>query len=313
MKLSKVIFFIFCIGIISINSLHAQDICKCDYIASGYYQLVYEAEIAYLEGNEMLAYEKLQEAERACPLLNQSLSQEMELYGQLLLKNRNFNKTIHYMEKLATEYGKTPGYILSALNKDSILLSDLLLQYPTLKDSILPAILQKCDEFYTPKRKQLATELRDILMLDQEVRKSATLSLSKIKETDSLNAKRFFEIVEEYGYPNEKQYGGDFQNMQLYSGIDALIVHISVDFNIEEMILRYVREGECAPAVFGSIIDKAILEEKCKTKSLYGVWDNVSDSEIIDILHLDERRMAIGMPTRAMHKRRAELLKERNE
>jgi len=43
----KVIFSIICLGIISIHSLYAQDTCKCDYIESGYYQLIYEADIAY--------------------------------------------------------------------------------------------------------------------------------------------------------------------------------------------------------------------------------------------------------------------------
>jgi len=303
--------------IISLNSLYAQDTCKCDYIISGYYQLVYEAEIAHFEGNDSLAYKKLQEAEQTCPLLNQLPSQEMELYSILLLKNKDFDKAIYYMEKLATEYGGAPGYSLSVLN-DSVLRSDLFLQYPTFNDSILPAIRQKANDFYTPERKQLALELTDILRSDQGVREGwETKSkladaawIAKLKETDSLNAKRFFEIVEKYGFPCRKLYGYSYQNMRIDTGIRALLMHNYDNFNLERMILQAVRDGECAPDVFGSFIDKGILEGNWKKKSLYGTWSNSQDDEIIDVLHLDERRIAIGMPTRAMEKRRTELIEK---
>ena len=313
-------FSVFLIHVLNVASysLQAQDSCKCNYIESGYYQLVYEADIAYLEGKDSLAYEKLQKAEQTCPLLNQFPYQEMELYGRLLLKYNNFSKAIYYMEELATEYGKEPFYILAALEKDSILTGNLLLEYPAFNDSILPAIMQKYNEFYTSERKQLAAELTNILNSDQEVRANwekkskqadSTVFFEEMYKTDSLNAKRFFEIVAKYGYPNGKRYGNNFKNMNLSIRIAALIVHISTYFDIEEMILQYVRNGECEPMLFASIIDKGILEGKWKKTSLYGVWQNFRDDQIIDILHLDDRRMSIGMPTRAMEKRRNELMK----
>jgi hypothetical protein len=313
------IFSTFCLGIISINSLQAQDTCKCDYIASGYYQLVYEAEIARLEGNDRLAYEKLQQAEKTCTLLNQPLYHEMELYSRLLLKNEDFDKSIHYMEKLATEYGKMPDNILFILDEDSVLKNDLLLKYPAFDDSILPAIMQKCNDFYTPERKQLIAELTEMTKIDQEVRGKRNMKINPeddpayiiLKQTDSINAKHFFEIVKKYGYPNMKRFGDNFQNMRLLAGIQVMIVHISCSFNIEEMILQYVRDGECEPNLYGFIIDKGILEGKWKKNSLYGIWENVRDDKIIDVLHLDERRIAVGMPTREMENKRNELIDKR--
>jgi hypothetical protein len=302
------------------NMLHAQDTCLCDYVASGYYQLVYEADIAYLEGNDRLAYEKLQKAEQTCELLNQPTYQEMETYCILLLKNKNFAKAIHYMEKLATEYGAMPLFIFSVLDKDSVLKNDLLLAYPTFIHALLPAIMQKCNAFYTPQRQQLAAELTDILISDQEVRKNwetdskgpnAAAYFAKLKETDSIHAKQLFAIIEKCGFPNRKRYGSSIQNTELRGGIGALFMHNSGNYEIEKMLLQQVHAGECEPYVFGAFIDKGILEGKWAKKSLYGIWENIQENQIIDNLHVDERRISIGMPTRAMAKKRTELLKIR--
>jgi hypothetical protein len=315
------IFSIFSLGIVSLNSLYAQDTCKCDYIDSGYYQLIYEAEIAYLEENDHLAYEKLQQAEKTCTLLNQTFYREMEKYGMLLLKNENFDKAIHYMEKLATEYGIMPGYILSVLEKDSVLTSNLLMKYPAFNDSILPAIMQKCNEFYTPECKQLVAELTDILKSDQDVRiysekANETAFAAKLEKTDTLNAKRFFEIIKKQGYPTMKQYG---DNMSLSIGINELILHISDHCDIKEKMLQYVREGKCDPLLYGVIVDRntkirsLMLTQGREGKIVYAAYDNAKDNEIVDIEHLDERRIAIGMPTREMYKRRVKLIAKRNE
>jgi hypothetical protein len=222
---------------------------------------------------------------------------------------------------LAEEYGREPFSVLSVLERDSVLTSNLLVEYPAFNDSILPAIIQKSNDFYTPERKQLVAELTDILNSDQEVRVNwetkskgadSAAFFAKLNETDSLNAKRFFEIVKKYGFPNRKRYGSDFRNIQVYGGIRALLIHF-YDFNIESMILQFVRNGECEPDVFGFIIDKGILEGNWKKKSLYGTWTNVKDDQIIDVLHLDERRLAIGMPTREMEKKRDKLLEKREQ
>jgi hypothetical protein len=314
MKYQFLIFSTFYLGIISIDSLQAQDTCKCDYIESGYYQLVYEADIAYLEGNDSLAYEKLQEAETTCPLLNQIPYQEMNLYSRLLLKNNNFGKALHYMEKLATEYGKVPFNIFSVLDEDSVLTTNLLSAYPTFNDSIVPSLMQKSDEFYTtPECKQLIAELTEISKADQEIREKRNMKINPEddpvyilqKQTDTINAKRFFEIVEKQGYPNTKRYGDDFR---MWGKVDALVMHISDHFNIEAMILQYIRDGECQPNLYGIIIDRKTMLIKDKRFCLYAAYDGTKDDQIIDIAHLDARRMAIGLPTWEMHKKRQELM-----
>ncbi|MDR1652714.1 MAG: hypothetical protein LBS01_03510 [Prevotellaceae bacterium] len=54
--------------------------CNCDYISSGYYQLIYEADIAYLSGDRNTAFEKITEAKLLCPLIQQRLYSEISKY-----------------------------------------------------------------------------------------------------------------------------------------------------------------------------------------------------------------------------------------
>jgi hypothetical protein len=307
------------------NLLTAQENCKCDYISSGYYQLVYEADIAYLEGNDKLAFEKLQEAEKTCILLNQFVYEEIELYSKLLLKNKDFDKAIYYIEKLATEYGKMPFNILVSSYQDSILTSNLLAEFPAFNDSILSAIMQKSQEFYTPKVEKIIEDLVDISKSDQEIREKRNLKIKAKddpvyiiqKHTDSINAKRFFEIEKLYGFPNMKLYGHSNSpadnNFMLDTVIRALVMHISDHFNIEEMILQYIRNGECSPDLYGAIVDRKIMlvESNENQRSLYAIYDNTRKEQILDFTHLNDRRMAVGMPTWEMQKRRTELMKKK--
>jgi len=81
---------------------------------------------------------------------------------------------------------------------------------------------------------------------------------------------------------------------------------------LRDLAWQYVQSGEFSPREYGFVLDKW-QEFKNVTKEhkvwLYGIYDNISDDRIIDIEHIDERRKAIGMPTREMEKRRRELMK----
>jgi hypothetical protein len=317
MKKLLAIFFI--LEIISISALYAQNDEKCDYIASGYYQLVYEAEIAWGEGNDSTAFDRLQKAEACCPILNQLESQEMEMFSELLLKNEQYDKALFYMGKLATEYGKIPFLPLEKIQNDSILSKKILAEYPAFYDSIYFALIQKRDDFYTPERQMLTAQLTEWTNEDQNIRyelidalkKADTLSIASIRlrmnRIDSINAVRFLDFISKYGFPNARIYG---ENNRLLNGkIAALLMHLGVRCieNLDEIVLEYIRRGECGAHVYGSIVDKRILESREK-KYLYAIFSNTKDDEIDDIEHLDERRIAVGMPTRETERRIRELI-----
>ena len=56
MKFLLIIMFSFISFFVSENSRN------CNYIKSGYYQLIYDADIAYLSDNKQLAYDKIRQA-----------------------------------------------------------------------------------------------------------------------------------------------------------------------------------------------------------------------------------------------------------
>ncbi|MDR1198013.1 MAG: hypothetical protein LBK94_03220 [Prevotellaceae bacterium] len=292
---------------------------KCDYIASGYYQLVYEAEIAYLEGNDSLAFAKLQEAEKRCPLINQPTSKEIELYCRLLMKNRQFDKAIAYMDTLANKYGTFPVNVLIDIGQNDILSKELLKEIPDFYLSEMPRLLQESEwYYYLPQRNFIIDTLTDICAIDQNVRKERNLdsvNWDKMKETDILNYKRLFQLIDKFGFPNTKLYG--CANVKMQERLGALLMHITDHKDIADTILQFVREGQCEPGFYGIVIDRKILPkslmENGKPMYLYAGFSNITDDEIIDIEQVDERRTAIGMPTREMERKKIELLTKRYE
>jgi hypothetical protein len=311
--------FIICLGVFFINILNAQDLQKQNYITSGYYQLVYEADIAYLEGNKDLAFEKLQEAEKRCELLNQFSYGEMEIYSILLFEKGDFSKAIYYMEKLAIEYGREPYLILMAIQDNSVIMNNLLIEFPTFYDTIIADIIQKSENFYTPKRDSLVAILTEMTDKDQLLRQNwevwtkqpdSAKYAQQLNEIDEQNKKDFLEFVEKYSFPNLQLFGLNMKNISMESSIRVMLMHLCENLEIQKIILQNIEHGKCSPLTFASVIDRCLLNEN---KSLYAIYENVKDETIIDILNLNNRRMAIGMPTREMERKKNVLRMQQNE
>jgi hypothetical protein len=319
-------FHFFCFVIFSLNLLNAQNLKKPNYITSGYYQLVYDADIAYLEGNYKLAFEKLQQAERCCPLINQQIYQEMELYCRLLMQNGQFVKAISYMDTLANKYGKFAANVLIDMGQNSVVQKKLLKQIPDFYTKQMPDLLYKSKAFYySQQRDSIINILLEICADDQKVRtkmnktdnnseniKQILAEIKQQQQQDSINYCQIFELINTFDFPNTKLYGD--ANFKLSEGISALLMHFSNRENFPDTILQFVRKGKCEPFMYAAIIDRKMgFTTTGKVEFLYAAFSNATDDQIIDIQHLDERRLSIGMPTREQEKRRNELLKQRNE
>jgi hypothetical protein len=281
---------------------------KCDYITSGYYQLVYEADIAKLEGNDSLAIVKLQEAEKRCPLINQFQYREIELYCRLLMKNRQFDKAISYLDTLAVSYGISPFFVLIDLQKDSVLTQYLLANNPNFYDTALSEFWTKSESFYTSEKDSLVKVLNAISEADQEVRKEnnpPTFDRKKMRQTDSINQIKLLKIIEKYGFPNLRLFGN--KDPELDAKIGAMCVHFWENKEFGEMLLRFVREGKCEPIWYGFFVDKKMLEKHKKV--IFAFLKNTKDDQIKDIKNLNKRRVSIGMPTREMERKRSELIR----
>ena len=319
-KILTVVFFL--IALLCVNEVRSQNIKNVDYIESGYYQLIYEANIANLEGNEDLAFEKLSRAEKLCPLLNQVGYREMDLYCDLLVKRRKYSEAINYMEQLVTKYGSLPFRAVETLyyKEDSLLLNDFSKEYPNFEDSIFPVLMTKYENFYTEERVALAKKLQAMCERDQSVRyelidaeKNSSKSEEEIeflkkrrKDIDALNASLLYEVLDQYGFPNFGLLG--YKNYSILFQSEALFVHNCYDENLKKRVLQYVREGECTPGLYGFMVDRLCLETH--TKYVYAIYDNVLEDQIEDIKRLDERRLLIGMPTMETEKKIRELRKK---
>ncbi|MDH6353719.1 hypothetical protein M2132_000036 [Dysgonomonas sp. PH5-45] len=310
--------------LISFSSFsQAQEETKPDYITSGYYQLIYEADIARLEGKPDRAFELYSKAEKVAPLLNQRGFNEMMYYAEGLMRNRQFDKAIYYAKKFAKEYGglATEFFMLNEI--DSLLYQELLLEYPSFNDSILLEIGMSFQAFYDdPERKALVQELKEMKDNDKRVRlKTANLTDEEKDEWDKVdeyNAKRFLEIIEQYGYPDARIYGANMTdiNFTISAGLPTMTMHISARKDIEDAILQNVRDGKCPPSTYGSIIDYKILHERNygdrNKKYIYGIYTDTPEDQIEDYEYLDERRAKIGMRSRKLDKRNSELFHEDN-
>jgi hypothetical protein len=297
------------------HSIQSQNTIVPDYFTSGYYQIIYESDMAKWKDNDDLAFQKLQEAEKVCPLIEQEFYHEISNYTEQLIKRGHYDKALYYIEKLASEYGKMPFVALGNLYEDSLIMLDFNSK-TNFQDSIFPILFEKYQNFYTPVKKRLIEELIFICKTDRKVREDSEKddSLEKfyqMEETDEQNASRILEIIKEFGFPNLKLYGYDNQ-LSLF-GLSALFLHISDVRNIEDTVLQWVKQGECSPSLYGLIIDRKTMLVQGTKKSLYAAYSNTKDEQIEDIEHLDERRMSIGMPTWQMEKRKNELLSKKQE
>ncbi|WP_280670084.1 hypothetical protein [Dysgonomonas sp. PH5-37] len=292
-----------CINVFLIQKVLSND--GYNYITSGYYQLVNEAYLAYLEDNEDLAFLKLQQAEKACPIVEQTEYGEMSLYARLLIKNNDYDKAVHYINKLATDYGSialflaeedTTDYIMKF--KESIDLHGLIMD-----------IYPKFQAFYTPERKDLINELRQMHENDQKIREDANNKIENPTldwdEVSQHNADRIIEILKIHGYTNYRVTG--VMNGDLGNSFWVPIIHASdIREEIEPMIWRYVETGECTPYVW------AFMRERKTGKYIYEVL-NCNKENKIDIEEVNKNRLSIGLPTLDMQEKISSLKKKRNK
>src|SRR5690606_14398498 len=88
--------------LISTNLFSQTDDCNCDY-NKDYYQLVYQAEFSYLQGDLDKAYDLLKQAEKNCELLNQPTIYEIPILAELSLKKGKYEETLYYVELALTK------------------------------------------------------------------------------------------------------------------------------------------------------------------------------------------------------------------
>ncbi|MDH6355972.1 tetratricopeptide (TPR) repeat protein [Dysgonomonas sp. PH5-45] len=290
-----------------------------DYITSGYYQLIYEVNIADSEGNRELAFSKLQQAEQACPIIQQDAYHEMSLYAELLIEKGDYEKALKYITKLVGDYGCNPA---SFDEFDEWVTPDF--KEKVNWKSQLKQLKVLYDNFYTPEREELAKKIKKITEIDQKPRLAISKqregealtpeeleSIESWRKTDSINRVEMVEIFKKYGYPAQRVIGS--KNVFTIMRLTALFLHVSDGEDISDLVLKSVRLGQCSPSLYGLIMDRKNGFYKDNDSTYASAANAEIDNNPDHIAKINARRLAVGMPTIEMSKQETEIFRRKME
>lgn len=269
---------------------------ECNYI-DNYYPLIFKAQIFYLEGKNELAYTSIKEAEKFCPLLNQSSIYEIDILAQVAMALDKKEEALSCIELLVKNY----GYKFSYFEEDPI--------YTTLKENVKWNFLKaNSDSMYQDYLKTLNFELKNELSImtseDQRVRQQP-INFDEMLKVDTKNENRLKEIIAKYGYPNEKLIGA-FNFEINKADISTMVFHLKDVQYWKPIFLRLIQKGEAPFATYANLVDS---NQRTIGVFIYKIYDNIASDKIIDIDNLDNRRVSVGLRTVEMQHRMMELKK----
>ncbi len=284
--------------LISVNVFAQTEDCKCDYIKD-YYQLVYRAEISYMQNDFDKAYELLKQAEQNCELLNQHGVYEINILAELSLKKGLEEDVLFYVEKLLN-IGYKIDYFESYPEFDGIT------EIKGWKE-LTEKAQQIYGDWYSNLNFDLRNELIKMIEEDQRVRIEKDHYDDEMKEVDDYNEKRFKEILAEFGYPNE-QLIGNYNIDEKDTDISIFAYHIKDIEYFKPLFLEYIRCGKAPAALYASLVDS---QDRRRGMFTYGIYQNVTPEQIEDFENLDERRINAGLRLYKQEKLYRELFREK--
>ena len=262
----------------------------CNYITD-YYQLVYEAEMDYFDGNFEQAYTKLKAAESNCTLLNQEFIYEMILLAVVAEKVNKPKEAFYYLEKALQN-----GFPFKYFDLRLYDIADLK-KYP--EWNILE---MKADIFQKSFMERINIELREeilSLVKEENDRRRGIYPPNIVAIADSMNEHRLKDIFSSYGFPNAQLIGYPRENEDPYMVV--LMQRLKDTPYFEKVLLDFIRKGECPPFLLAMIKESENLAQG--NKALYGLGDNIDSTGIEDFRNLDKRRLAIGLRPWKMRKK----------
>jgi hypothetical protein len=288
-----------------------NDKLSCDYINSGYYQLIYESDTAYLSGNRQVAYEKIRQAEQLCPLIEQMMYFEISRYIELLVANNQYDKAGYYIRFLVQNY----GYQIELFEAEEY--------FEQLKKQMNWEIFRLelenlYEDFYSRVDTCFVKELQEMSRIDQEIRKDyhaaadKRQALKKMQVVDSMNEVKMKQFFEQYGYPNTRLWGrkNDIITAKpsLSASIPTMLMHFSDTAYFKPKLFQFIKKGECPPRYLGDFVDSYARKDTAQLKYIYGIYSNSLD-KVKDFQNLDDRRRAIGMPALKLEQKRDSLIR----
>ena len=261
-----------------------------DYI-NNYYQLVYEAQYEYLHNNYQKAYDLLKKSESICPLLNQTGIYEPKILAQCAFKLGKHNEAFKYATLLLKEH----GFQLSFIENDTIL--DQLKGLKKWKK-----LEKNASKYYEDFLVQVDIDLRNEIIEmkkdDQIARTTKPIDYDKLKTVDSITDIKLKKIVADCDcYPDTmfSQFGNFSVDKQNFSAT-VFVMHINSEKSKywEPIFLDLIKRGRAPASIYGNLIDSNL---RSTGMFKYGIYQNLGKENINDFENLNERRIAVGLPT----------------
>ncbi|MFA7445326.1 MAG: hypothetical protein WCY89_05215 [Flavobacteriaceae bacterium] len=285
--------------LVSTYAFAQTDDCKCDYIKD-YYQLVYEAEISYMQNDFDKAYDLLKQAEKNCDLLySNRLNNEIEILIEITFKKEKHRETLYYVELVLKNGGKLTFFENHPTYEGITKIEG----WTALKDRAQ----QIYYDWYTGLDLDLRHELAKMIEEDQRVRQGKSQYDEEMREVDDYNEARFKEILAEYGYPN-RQIIGDNNIDERDADVSIFAYHVKDTDYFKSLFLEYVRCGKAPVELYATLIDSY---DRRRGMFTFGIYQNVTPEHIDDFENLDQRRINAGLRPYEMEKLYQKLFREK--
>lgn len=267
--------------------------CKSSYTKIGdtnanyipYYLKVYEADSLYIVGSHKHSFDILDSLFAKYEPINMQMYYEVINYMKLkVILNKQTSKK--ELKSWIVKYGVS----LSKLENDS------LLSYYSIKNSkwLVKNYPKLRKKFMTSINLDLREEINKMISQDQYYRNNNyQANIDRQNRIDSINAKRYVEIFDEYGYPNDRVIG-DYSIDKRIINPSTILLHTKnkerIDYFLPK-VLEFIKKGQAPPKVYALMYDQYYLYNG--SDQYFGSYSNSTDTPVNE---LNERREKIGLP-----------------
>ncbi|WP_299524074.1 hypothetical protein [Winogradskyella sp.] len=278
--------------LLALWTFSCQKETDCNYI-DNYYQTVYLAEEAYHKKDFERVVALMAKAEANCELLNQPIIYETLKYAESAARLGKNKKAFELIRNLILKgdkitYLKDIDAFQNIVNTNQWL--ELEKDYDSLRNEYLSSI-----------NLELREKIREMSRLDQIYNNPKIDGIKLSDSMDAINEKELKQIIAEFGYPNESLIG-DFKIDFTPVGIGTMLFHFD-DYDYWTTTLKeFIKKGKAPPISLGNYVDSYQRRVPQKEKYIYGIYNNASEKNIIEYDKLDERRIAIGLPSMKLKK-----------
>ena len=265
---------------------------NCNYIED-YYPLIYTAEVEYYLRNYQRAFDLYRKAFKACEPKNTPLNYEMSKFAELATRLGKSELALDLIERTLRN-----GTILKTYENDS-------LYYELLQSERGEKLVQDYEsireEYLTGLNLELRKEIQEMTAADQMYRRSQANFAAKkelVDSIDEVHEKRLIEIIEEFGYPDEKLIGG-FAVDWSKADIVTLVLHTDDSIRMNYFVPKFkefVKEGTIPPLHLGVVVDQYYNYNG--EPQIYGTYSSERGgyATMIDREMVDRNRRSIGLP-----------------